>query len=314
MVSNVNTMLRTEHSWRLSCAKGHCEAALESARRLGADLILPFVHGDRCVGFASVSLGEGALLSTDQARTLDPLCRQIAGSFRNAEILRSLRERDKLAALGELAAGLAHEIKNPLGAIKGAAQLLQAGPTVGPAAREMLTILSDETDRLSNVVTEFLDYARPRRGQPSTSCSPLRVMEHIAGLLAPEARVPIEIVAEAKDVVLSADPEILKQVLLNLSLNAMQAMEQNQGRLTLRLRGGTTRVPRGSVEIAVEDTGPGIPPEARDRVFMPFFTTKPKGSGLGLAICQRLVEGMKGTISVTPNLPSGCVFTVRLPA
>ncbi len=291
------------------------EACLEGMRRLGADLIVPFVHEARLIGFAVVSLQEGTVLSNEQLKLFSPLVRQVGFFLSHAKVFSVFRDRDRLAAIGEMAAGLAHEIKNPLGAIKGAAQ--EKGES-----SEFVRIIVAETDRLSGVLTDFLDYAKPRRSEPQPSCDPFRVIEHAAELVRRDSDIPLEIQADRPGVEIDADPEILKQVLLNLMLNAVQAMQgmTDSPRLKVRLREVKPRAfpllaseAVARVEIDVEDNGPGILPEDRARIFLPFFTTKPKGTGLGLSISQRLVESMGGEIQVRSNQPRGSVFTVRLP-
>jgi signal transduction histidine kinase len=249
-----------------------------------------------------------------------------------------VRDRDKLAAIGEMAAGLAHEIKNPLGAISGAAQLLRESREASPSDHEFLGIILDETRRLSGVVSDFLDYAKPRRNQPQMSCDPIRVIEHTASLAVRDARISWELRAESEGLALEADPEILKQCLLNLFLNATQAMEGRDRpflRVSVRelrprkifsssdalpwqkvLEGwdvlkGAPSVPY--IEIEVEDNGRGIADVDLPRIFEPFYTTKARGTGLGLAITKRLVEEMGGTIAVRSRFGAGTTFTLHLP-
>ncbi len=316
-----------------------CQSCLETMRSIGADFVIPFFHESRLVGFCTATTGERILLSNERLRLFIPVSRQIALLLRNAQALNTLRDRDKLAAVGEMAAGLAHEIKNPLGAIKGAAQLLKEGiHTDDQNSKDFLEIVLAETDRLSGVLSEFLDYAKPRRNYPQMSCDPVRVIEHTAALVLRDSKVKIEIQSEKQGITLEADPEILKQVLLNLLLNAAQATEGTQDSPLLRVlvreirprRGvlgdsipfhkvwegwdaGKISAPHPFVEIEVQDNGAGISPEDRSRIFVPFFTTKPKGTGLGLAICQRLVESMGGSINFRPNIPNGTIFTIHLP-
>ncbi len=315
-----------------------CQTCLDTMRTIGADFVIPFLHESRLVGFCTATTGERILLSNERLRLFIPVSRQIALLLRNAQALTTLRDRDKLAAVGEMAAGLAHEIKNPLGAIKGAAQLLKENLNTNGNSKDFLDIVLAETDRLSSVVTEFLDYAKPRRNYPQTSCNPLRVIEHTAALVLRDSKVKIDIQSEKEGITLEADPEILKQVLLNLLLNAIQATEGFTDNPILNVIVREVRPRRGVlgdsipihkvwegwdikklapphpfVEIEVRDNGSGICADDRSRIFVPFFTTKPKGTGLGLAICSRLVESMGGSISFRPNHPQGTIFTIHLP-
>jgi len=283
-------------------------------------------------------LGDRLTLSNEQLRLFIPLSRQIAIVIKNAETFEWMRDRDKLAAVGEMAAGLAHEIRNPLGAIKGAAELLKdpLAPENSHQA-DCLKIILDETERLTSILTDFLDYAKPRRGEPKTSCNPLQVVEHTVAMIQRDSKTAIEIESEKKDLSVEADPELLKQVLLNLLLNAVQASDTMEGRIWVRLKefrprrllplvGGLPlykvweagqdvqpvyREP--FVEISVADNGPGIPAEDLPRIFVPFYTTKPGGTGLGLPICRRIIENLGGTVQVKKNEPQGCCFTIHLP-
>jgi two-component system, NtrC family, sensor histidine kinase HydH len=319
-----------------------CQACIETMRRLGADFVIPFLHESKLVGFSASQTGERIILSNEQLRLFIPVSRQIALLIKNSQVFTFLRNRDKLAAVGEMAAGLAHEIKNPLGAIKGAAELLKEEVHRANSNPEFLDIILAETDRLSIVLTDFLDYAKPRRYYPQPSCDPVRVIEHTAALILRDAKVNFEIETEkqGQGLLIEADPEILKQVLLNLFINAIQAMEDvtEKASLCVRVREVRPRnllafaeslplykvwegwealkVPNKPpyIQIDVEDNGPGVRPEDLPRIFVPFFTTKPKGTGLGLAICQRLIESMGGSISVRSNAPkSGLTFVIQLP-
>ncbi len=336
----LETVENDRDSFHSPQARKFCEDCVEGMRKLGADFVLPFTHEGRVVGFSAVKSAETIALSAEQLRMFIPVARQIALLLRNSQTLGTLSERNKLAAVGEMAAGLAHEIKNPLGSIKGAAQLL-AGQNIGadPASAEFLKIIVDETDRLSGVLTDFLDYAKPRRQQGVQGCDPVRVLEHATALVLRDSKVKVEIQGTTDGVLADADPDGLKQVILNLLLNAVEAMEDGvEGRILMRVRSIRPKRPlafaenlplykvwegwqrtvapresRGMVEIEVIDNGPGIPASERAKVFTPFYTTKPRGTGLGLAICQRMVEAMGGIITVRPNRPRGTVFTIHLP-
>lgn len=296
------------------------EACQEGLRVLQADLVIPFTSDHRLMGFLTARTTERAMVSNDQLRLLNPVARQVSVLLRNAEVFSVMRDRDKLFAIGEMAVNLAHEIKNPLGAIKGSAEILEQKVNA-PSEREFLEIIKSETDRLSRVLNELLDYAKPRRYQPQKSCDVLQVVNHTIALCRGESRVSFDIKSEGQTT-LEADPEILKQVLLNLFLNSIQATEgqafPRKVQVLIREKsvGGAFAVwagPQRFIEIIIQDNGPGIPVANRDRVFMPFFTTKPKGTGLGLAICRRLVESMGGTIQLSPHQKEGTSFVIHLP-
>lgn len=323
--------------FRAQTAQTFCEACLETMRTLGCDFIIPIVYESKPVAFCAVRAGERIILSNEEMRVFIPVARQLGQLLKNAQTFDYLKDRDKLAAVGEMAAGLAHEIKNPLGAIKGAAELLKEQQNEGRTSIEFLQIIIDETQRLSNVVTEFLDYAKPRKLQLHGKCDPLKVIDHTAQMVLSGSRVQLEIETEEKSPEIEVDPEILKQILLNLFLNSVQAMEATEKpSLKVRLRrikskrffaleslplykvweGWKTEnliSPEEYLEIEVKDNGPGIDSETQKRLFVPFFTTKAKGSGLGLAICRRLTESLGGTIQVKSKVGFGTTFVLHLP-
>jgi signal transduction histidine kinase len=229
-----------------------------------------------------------------------------------------------LAALGQMAAGLAHEVKNPLGAIKGAAQLLndpRHGAPVSAVEQEFVGIILEEVERLDRVVGSVLDYARPSKGEQGP-VDLNAVVRRTITVLASDRAEECEIVTDLVDALppVRADAEQLRQVLINLVRNAIQAMG---GRGTVRVRTAlhTTGSSLGSapagttgdwVEVSVRDSGPGIAPQVLRNLFVPFFTTKDRGTGLGLAISQRMVEEMGGRIQVVSHLGDGATFTVLL--
>jgi two-component system sensor histidine kinase HydH len=229
-----------------------------------------------------------------------------------------------LAVLGQMAAGLAHEVKNPLGAIKGAAQLLgDPGDQqrLGPTEMEFVGIILEEVERLDRVVGSVLDYARPSKGELG-AVDLNAVVRRTVTVLASDRAEECEIVTELSDDLprVRADAEQLRQVLINLVRNAVQAMG---GQGTVRVRtaiharapSAIASAPAGEwVEVSVRDAGPGIAPAVLRNLFVPFFTTKDRGTGLGLAISQRMVEEMGGRIEVASLLGDGATFTVLVPA
>ena len=222
-----------------------------------------------------------------------------------------LRRADRLSALGEIAAGLAHEIQNPLAGIKGALDIVASRARPETPEAEFADIGRKELGRLEALVREFLAYARPH--DPELRATDLRdLVERIAALLRPEAgKKDVRLVQEypdsPADLALNLDPDQMTQVILNVALNAIQASPS----------GGVVRM-RVSAEpgwgtIDVIDQGPGIAPEHLARIFDPFFTTKTRGTGLGLATSQRIVSAHRGTIAAMPGSPTGTLFRIRLP-
>lgn len=261
--------------------------------------------------------------SSDEGVLLESLAVQIGVVIDNSRQYRRMQERDRLAALGQMAAGLAHEVKNPLGAIKGAAQLLSDPRDTSRHAaveQEFVGIILEEVERLDRVVGSVLDYARPSRGELG-AVDLNAVVRRTVTVLASDRAEDCEIVTEFTEQLppARADAEQLRQVLINLVRNAVQAMG---GRGTVRVRTATHAEPPAAigspppgewVEVSVSDAGPGIAPQVLKNLFVPFFTTKDRGTGLGLAISQRMVEDMGGRIEVVSHLGDGATFTVLLP-
>lgn len=230
----------------------------------------------------------------------------------------SLRERqEKLASLGVLAAGVAHEIRNPLTAIKGMVFLQQKEfPPDSPHYAD-IKVIEREILRLERIVDGFLLFARPRdcKPAPMTADKPLR---EVQTLLAPElAKAGTQLVlAEAPALPVKADEEQVKQVLINLVRNAAEAIDRN-GVVKLRARSGSRSIggtERRVVVLEVEDNGRGISPETQKRLFDPFFTTKDTGTGLGLSIAAQIVRGHGGELEYQTARGLGTTFRIILPA
>jgi len=259
--------------------------------------------------------------SLDDVALLESLAVQVGVVIGNSEQYKRLQERDRLAVLGQMAAGLAHEVKNPLGAIKGAAQLLSEDRelTKDPE-REFIDIILEEVERLDRVVGSVLDYARPSKGDPGAVDVNAVVRRTLRVLASDRGEVP-DVATDLADELppARADAEHLRQVLLNLIRNAVQAMG-GRGTIQIATRSREER-PAGApakdtkrwVEVAVRDHGPGIAPQVLKNLFVPFFTTKERGTGLGLAISQRVVADMGGRIEVSTRPGAGATFTVLLP-
>ncbi|MCC6588193.1 MAG: sensor histidine kinase [Bryobacterales bacterium] len=258
----------------------------------------------------------GVLADRDRRRRveLEATTSQLSRTYRELqENFEHLKRAERFSAIGQMAAGLAHEIRNPLAAIEGAADLLTPGAAEqsGQQAmqQEFVGIIKKECRRLSRLLTGMLDFARPRTPQfQFTSVAPL--LESVISLItafAQKSGVTIQWSIEPALPAIACDPEQIKQVFLNLAMNAVQAMN-NQGTLAI-----TAARRAGSIVIEVRDEGPGIAPENLDKVFSPFFTTKTDGTGLGLPIAQQIVVRHGGVIMADPNTPRGTVFTVVLP-
>jgi two-component system sensor histidine kinase HydH len=260
------------------------------------------------VGYLTWQLAESTRTETRRAQTVAGQLAQANQDLREAEA--NVRRTERLAALGQLTAGLAHELRNPMGTMKASAEMLaRQVADSGPVAVELAGYISSEVDRTNSLITRFLEFARPLQIRRETcdlnelaEKTVRRVEREQAGSgislhlnLAPELR-PI-----------AADGELLERALANLLVNAIQASPQGS---TVTLK---TRPTGHGVEIAVIDRGSGIAPELLEQVFNPFFTTKKDGVGLGLAIVSKIVDEHGGHLSVTSELGKGTHFLVDLP-
>jgi signal transduction histidine kinase len=289
--------------------------------QMKAGISVPLVGNDRVIGFLNLwDERVPEAYASDEIALILSVAERLATVLENSKLYEKIRERDRLAALGEMAAGLAHEIRNPLGAIKGAAQCLDPKRLPGEDG-EFLGVIVEEVNRLNGVVTAFLDYARPLKqsfGQTDLNEVVTRTMRLIQNDVPKQIELAVQLDLTAPRV--DGDAEQLKQVLINLVQNAVQAIGEPGGRITVGtvkpdrfgdFRGGTVNE---FVEVHVSDTGPGIPLDQQQHIFVPFFTTKEKGTGLGLAICQRIVKNHGGSIAVHSKPGEGCSFVIRLPA
>jgi signal transduction histidine kinase len=252
-----------------------------------------------------------------QAETLERSHRELKEQTRlllEKEV--QLRRADRLSALGQLSAGLAHEIRNPLGSIKGAVEILADDYPAGHSKAEFYAILVKEVERLNEVLTNFLNFARPVTPRLAPLDIPT-VLAQLEGLVSGQARghrVQIFTSYHAGPSRVMADETLVKQAFLNIMLNAIEAMPEG-GDLTIstRLSGGRTTERPDWVEVVFDDTGPGIAEGDLGRIFDPFFTTKKDGTGLGLAITHRIIENHHGTIRVMSQRGKGTTFVVSLP-
>ncbi len=286
---------------------------IDALRSVSADLLLPFVSSETVLGFLSLRDDRTPEpYSTDEIASLMKVAETAATVIWNSKLAERLRERESLAAIGAMAAGLAHEIRNPLGAIKGAAQYLDPKRSASSEEAEFLQVIIDEANRLNSVVSQFLDYARPFRLnlQPTDVNDVVRKTAKLFEAQEAEKGGTIELQLSDHLPIIEADTEQVKQVILNLALNGVQATEDKTKPVTI----ATDYIPeRDCIELRVKDRGCGIPREDLDRIFIPFFTTKSNGTGLGLAVCQRIVLNHGGTIHPESHIGQGTEFVIRLP-
>jgi len=220
-------------------------------------------------------------------------------------------EKEKSMLLDEMATGLAHEIRNPLGAIKGAAQYLKS-ETESPQSRKLLTVIVEEADRLNSVMSQFLNYAKPNTIDASLQ-DINRIVTRVVSLLRAGGLpqdVTIEEDLDTNLPAIKADGEQLIQVVLNMALNGIEAMTEG-GTLTIATapiedEGNKT------VEITIRDTGSGIDDKHRKAIFKPFYTTKKKGAGLGLSVCRRIIKSHGGRIDLESTPGEGTAFFIKI--
>lgn len=218
-----------------------------------------------------------------------------------------LRRRERLAALGEMAAGLAHEVRNPLGGIALSANKLERELGNMPSAKLTANRISNAVRDLDRLVAEILDFAQEDRLERSEQMLG-DLLQHVVTQVEPRAEAngaAVEVTCHPPDMHLNCDPHRLGRVLLNLALNGLQAAGAG-GRVRIAARRTDS-----CVELEVTDNGPGISPEHLDRIFNPFFTTKSTGTGLGLAIAHRIVEAHGWTLRASNLASGGASFLIR---
>jgi signal transduction histidine kinase len=229
------------------------------------------------------------------------------------EQMRKMQMTEQMAVCGQLAAGLAHEIKNPLAGIKAAVEVLSDESGLPQETRDLLQKVIAEIRRLESMMKNFLDFARPHRPQFSKVDINyiLAATLDFMGKQTPfsDKTKSVEIVTEFKPLPeITGDLQQLRQVFINLLLNAQEALPLG-GTITIK----TYADEAGFVQVEISDTGNGIPPDLINKVFQPFFTTKPRGTGLGLAISKQLIDLHQGSLSVQNALRGGAIFRIVIP-
>ncbi len=255
-------------------------------------------------------------LSTSILKDENGRPRGVIGIFSDLTAAKEMEEKvrmaDRLAAVGELSASIAHEIRNPLAAISGSVEVLKADLKVTGENERLMSLIVKESHRLSRTLTDFLTYARI--GQKSYERVELchlindvfRIVRHH-----PSYRPEITVALESRDAMayVSGDDDLIKQLLVNLVINSCEALDGKSGTVTVTLSVGRG----GEVMLVVSDDGPGIAPDHRARIFEPFYSTKKQGTGLGLAIVQRICSLLRLSISVESSLGHGTAITIGFP-
>jgi two-component system sensor histidine kinase HydH len=262
------------------------------------------------------SSGKGIPLSLSAAPLKDETGREMGSVLllRDLREIRDLQEKvrrsERLASLGRLAAGVAHEIRNPLSSIRGFAQFFMQRFKGREQEQEYASVMVKEVDRLNRVITELLDFARPR--EPHRELHSLEeILDHTLEVLKPELakkKVGVEKKYERELPLARVDRDQLSQAFLNLLINSLESMEDGG-----KIRVGIRRERQDSLRVSIGDTGKGIPREDLEKVFEPFFSTKRKGTGLGLSIVHQIVEGHGGDIQVESQEGEGTFFQITLP-
>ena len=252
-----------------------------------------------------MGLGVHLAAAVESGRLIDDLRRSYEDLSRTQD---QLVQRERLAALGEMAAAVAHEVRNPLAVVFNSVGALRRHPS----DLELLGIIQEEAERIDHLVGDLLEFARPMTPQLSGEV-PLRALleDAVNAVLSTSGRpVKLELVDEPSLGTVLFDARLMRQVFVNLATNALQALPATGGRLkvTLSKVEGTPARAR----VAFEDSGHGIPPDVLPRIFEPFFTTRARGTGLGLALVKRIIEGHRGTVNATSN-PGASVLLVEWP-
>jgi signal transduction histidine kinase len=291
---------------------------------------IPLVSQSRVIGLLNLKSGKSLeSFSRDEIDLLIRVADWITLSLEKVEVYEKMKEKERLIALGEMATGLAHEIRNPLGAIKGASQYLLPDMAQSDAP-DLLKVINEEVNRLNRVVSRFLDYASPfslNLQKSSVNEIVTRSVDLIAREDLPD-NIEIErnLARELPEV--EIDQDQLKQVFLNLILNGIQAMPAggilkistywilndrnlaiSSGKFGVKGEAGQDEF----IQVKFEDNGEGIPAKDLRRIFSPFFTTKERGVGLGLAISRRIMEAHGGDIRVTSEIGKGSQFYLSIP-
>lgn len=266
---------------------------------------------------AAMLVNRFAQESRRQTKLYQELAEELAETNRQLKLAQEeARRSERLAALGQLSAGLAHEIRNPLGVIKGSAEMLtQKLQGSDELSRELAGYISSEVNRLSALVTQFLNFARPLHADRHTSDLTAmldRVLKNVSGHWKGRP-VEVERGYEPGLPQVALDESLAEQAFVNLIQNAYEAMDEKGGG-TLRVDAASaTQESRNGVRVRITDTGPGVPDELREQIFNPFVTTKQAGVGLGLSIVQKIIDGHHGSIRLDHGPEGGASFTIFLP-
>jgi signal transduction histidine kinase len=295
-------------------------ARLEERHRSGPEESFEIHRGTSRLGYLTVR-PHGAMVSGETFAALEFIAEQLPAAFdlcrlieEKLELERELAERERLALVGQMAASISHNLKNPLGSIKTILQVQMESPELPASLRNETQMVLDEVNRLSAKLSQLLQFSRPgaRRGGANDQCDANQVAENVSGVFRHEAQqrgVAMEVKLAGTPVEVAASAEVTNDVLSNLLINALEAAPQG-GHVSVELR-----AVNGHCHVLVEDDGAGVPQNLKEKILQPFFTTKARGTGLGLAIVARRVEELGGKLEVESPIRDerGSRFAVTLP-
>ena len=298
---------------RISVPRDPGRAALESPGGLGHVARLPLMKNGNEVGLLEAAT-TGSYLTGETSAALEFLAEQLPGSIdlcrmigEKLQLERELAERERMAGLGQMAATISHNLRNPLSSMKTVLQVQLENPDLPLDARRDCTLVVSEIDRMSAKLTQLLRYAKPSvNGERVAAVALARQTASLFGRDAERRNIRMEFDQPRDEIFVRASEDSLGEVLSNLIVNAMEA-QPNGGRVRVGLSSDA-----GWAEIRVDDDGPGISEEVRASIFQPYFTTKPTGTGLGLSIVARRIAEMGGTLACESPLRNGAGTRFRL--
>jgi signal transduction histidine kinase len=311
-----------KEEWTLMPPRTERDKTLRRMDEMQSEVCIPLINRNRVIGIINLGSKRNRRPYTIQdIELLTTLANQTAIAIENAKLYQNLKKQkaimrraDRLASLGTLTAGLAHEIRNPLVAIKTLTQLLPERLDDDEFRKDFLAIASGEVDRISSLVNELLEFARPTKPQFQVE-NIKEIMDGMVLLISTEVKkkqLEISTHYEKNLPPIALDREQIKQVFLNLLLNAIEATSKG-GHVNVEIRTFSKKGGERFLQVEIRDTGNGIPEEHLDNIFNPFFTTKKKGSGLGLSNTHQIVREHGGILSVESHVGEGSSFFVNLP-